>query len=109
MKPLIFDFKVNRHEMNSEMFYEYDMKEALNVVYVNGQKKPFIDVESNDLELLTKTKMHRENDDDNFLFEPGTKTEVRRERNDPNDTFLELTTKTFTKRERDDEGLTDYQ
>jgi hypothetical protein len=102
MKPLILDFKETRTESNAAVVYEYDNESSLSTVVVNGEKKAFIDLETDDLEFLTKTKVHRENDDDHFLFELGTKTEVKRERDDYQDTVLELSTKTLTTRERDD-------
>ncbi|HUZ61438.1 MAG TPA: hypothetical protein VMU83_21865 [Hanamia sp.] len=102
MKPLILDFKEKRQDTNVDFIYQYDIESKVNTVTVNGEKKAFIDLETTDLELLTKTRVNRERDDDHFLFELGTKTEVRRERDDHNNIFLELATKTFTTRERDD-------
>ena len=102
MKPLILDFKETRTESKLTVIYQYDNESSLSTVVVSGEKKPFIDVETQDLEFMTKTKVHRENDDDHFLFELGTKTEVKRERDDYKDTYLELATKTLTTRERDD-------
>jgi len=102
MRPLILDFKLSRSESENPITYRYDVDESLNVILVDGIKKPFIDIQSNDVELLTKTKIHRENDDDSFLSELGTKTEQLRERDDRHDTILELETKTLQSRERDD-------
>lgn len=109
MKHLILDFKICRHEEEATFPYEYDQESSMNVIAVNGEKKPFIDLKSTDIELITKTKVQRENDDDRFFSELGSKTEVKRERDDPRDTFLELMTKTFTVRERDDTRSADYQ
>lgn len=109
MKHLILDFKVCRQEEDCTLPYEYDQESSMNVITVKSEKKPFIELRSTDVELMTKTKVQRENDDDRFLGELGSKTEVRRERDDPRDTFLELMTKTFTVRERDDTRTADYQ
>jgi hypothetical protein len=102
MKPLILDFKIPRQEELNPVNYTYDPFEALNVIWANGIKKPFIDIDASDVELLTKTKVERERDDDQFLSELGSKTEVRRERDDRHDIILEMMTKTLTARERDD-------
>ena len=102
MQPLILDFKIARLEEENPIVYSYDHDQSLNIVSIDGQNKPFIDIQSSDVELMTKTKAERERDDDSFLTELGTKTEVLRERDDRADTLLELQTKTFTIRERDD-------
>ncbi|WP_218859062.1 hypothetical protein HDF19_19705 [Mucilaginibacter sp. E4BP6] len=102
MKPLILDFKLPRYEEENPVTYTYDHAEALNVIWANGVKKPFIDIDASDVELLTKTKVERERDDDQFLSKLGTKTEAGREKNDSHDIILEMMTKTLTVRERDD-------
>lgn len=102
MKPIILDYIESRQEINSFLHYEYDATTSMNMAKLDGVSKPFIDMHSNDLELLTKTRVRQESDDDHFLSELGTKTEVKHERDDPKDTFLELATKTFTIRERED-------
>ena len=102
MKPIILDFKLSRSEQNSPIVYQYDSDMSLNVILVDGQKKPFIDLNDSDVELQTKTRAHRENDDESFLLELGTKTEQRRERDDRHDTILEMESKTLAARERDD-------
>ena len=101
MKPLIFDFQLSRKESDNPILYQYDEDESLNVIFINGEKRPFIDLKAEDVELLTKTLAHREKDDDNFLLELGTKTEAARERDDRHDTILEMLTKTFSTRERE--------
>lgn len=102
MKPLILDFKETRTEDLSFVGYNYDEKKSLNVLNIDGQLKPFIDVASSDLELATKTKIQRESDDSHYIHELGTKTEVKRERDDYSNGLLELATKTFVKSESDD-------
>jgi hypothetical protein len=79
MKPLILDYKEIRQETPTVVNYEYDFSQSLNIVKIDGEKKPFIDLNNTEVELLTKTKVHRENDDNHFLFELSTKTEVRKE------------------------------
>jgi len=102
MKPLILDFKLPRNEDQNPVNYSYDPFESLNVICADGTKKPFIDLDASDVEIMTKTKVERERDDDQFLTELGTKTEMTRERDDRHDVILEMMTKTFTVRERDD-------
>jgi len=109
MKPLILDYKIVRKQSDVDMFYQYDAKQSLSVITIDGENKPFIEAETSDIEIMTKTRVHRENDDDRFLFELATKTEVKRERDDPRDNFLELSTKTFTSRERDTQDTAYYQ
>ena len=89
MKPLILDFAEKR-KGKIKTIYTYDFKKSLNVIEIDGKKKPFIDSNSEDVSLLTKTKVKSESDDDEF-------------------TLLELQTKTFVKQERDDEGSNNIQ
>lgn len=102
MRPLILDFKVSREEINVPIPYTYSGNEAMNMIEVEGKFIPFIDMDSPNLELQTKTKVHREVDDLHDLLELKTKTEVRRERDDRSDILLELKTKTFVAREKDE-------
>lgn len=96
MKPLILDFKETRSETSLPIIYNYDYSSCMNIISVHGEKKPFIDMEMEDLEVLTKTKVKNEGDENHSLLELGTKTEVRRERDDLNNVFVELVSKTFT-------------
>ncbi|WP_405248102.1 hypothetical protein [Cellulophaga sp. Asnod2-G02] len=89
MKPLILDYAEKR-KGDIETVYDYDFQKSLNVIEVNGEKKPFIDSNREDISLLTKTKVRSESDDDQF-------------------TLLELKTKTFVKQERDDESSNNIQ
>lgn len=103
MKPLLFDYAINRTGDATPIFH-YDKELNLNVVNTDNGAVPFIDIDSNDIEMQTKTKIDRERDDDGMsLLELTTKTEVRREKDDDYSALLELTTKTLTQRERDDE------
>lgn len=89
MKPLILDYAEKR-KGDITTIYDYDFQKSLNVIEINGQKKPFIDSNREDISLLTKTKVKSESDDDEF-------------------TLLELQTKTFVKQERDDESSNNIQ
>jgi len=102
MKPLILDFKIYRKETPTTLAFEYSHSESLNVVTQNGKTTPFIEINSNDLEFQTKTKVYRESDDHHSTVELKTKTEVKRERDDLHDSILELETKTFIRREQDE-------
>lgn len=105
MRPLILDYKVSRSEDQHPILYEYDAAQSLNVVNIDGIAKPFIDANSSDVELMTKSKEVRESDDEHFsLLELSTKTLVARERDDERkDLLMELNTKTRVQREQDDE------
>ncbi len=89
MKPLILDYTEKR-KGNLKTIYDYDFQKSLNVIEINGKRKPFIDSNREDISLLTKTKVKNESDDDEF-------------------TLLELKTKTFVKQERDDESSNNIQ
>jgi hypothetical protein len=120
MKPIILDFCTQRKEDQGTLFY-YNNNLNLNVVKVNEKEVPFVNLKTNNLELMTKTDIAREADDDNILdlmtktkaereqdddsFFPQelmTKTKVHREQDEGSLNLLELQTKTFTDREQDD-------
>ncbi len=100
MKPLLLNYAIDRTG-DKHIVYDYDYSKSLNVIDVNGEKIPFIDSDSSEVSLLTKTKVKSESDDDTMLH-LKTKTEARPERDDNVKSLLELTTKTFTRQERDD-------
>ncbi|GAB3924547.1 hypothetical protein [Mucilaginibacter myungsuensis] len=103
MKPLIFDFEIERTEHNSVVSYIYDEQQSLNVYQANGTTKPFIDLCADDLNLATQTRVIGENSDASFeLSELGTKTKIGGEKEDLHDMLLELKTKTFSTAEKDD-------
>ncbi|SDS49948.1 hypothetical protein SAMN05192545_1509 [Maribacter dokdonensis] len=109
MKPLILDYAEKR-KGDIKTIYDYDFQKSLNVIEINGKRKPFIDSNREDISLLTKTKVKSESDDDEFtLLELKTKTEVNQERDDDTHSLLELQTKTFVKQERDDESSNNIQ
>ncbi|AYL96528.1 hypothetical protein [Mucilaginibacter celer] len=122
MKPLILDFKTNRIPEQQPVAFVYDFEQSLNVIEREGMVIPIIEADRLNAELMTKTKVTQERDDDrllpledvnsNFnnlkngalLLELTTKTLVAQERDDVRNDFLfELTTKTRVKSERDDE------
>lgn len=108
MRPLILDYATNRKDI-LEPKYSYDNTRSLNTINVNCKTIPFIDSTSNEISLLTKTKVKRESDDEDInLLELKTKTEIRRERDDENHSLIELKTKTFVSREQDDEESLSY-
>jgi len=103
-KPMILNFTVPRKEDPGVKFF-YDHDKNLNVLKTNTGVMPFIDVSVNDLELLTKTAIEREEDDAEVrMIELETKTFVEREEDDDDFSklFLELMTKTKIERESDD-------
>ncbi|WP_417197727.1 hypothetical protein [Bizionia sp.] len=109
MKPLILDYAEER-KGNINTIYNYDFQRSLNVIEINGEKKPFIDSNRKHISLLTKTKVKSESDDDEFtLLELQTKTEVNQERDDETHSLLELQTKTLVTQERDDESFNNIQ
>lgn len=103
MKPLILDYAVSRTG-ELKVIYSYDSKQALNTIFINNEKKPFILSGREEISLLTKTKVLQESDDDYLSAELLTKTEVYQEQDDDPGILLELQTKTLTHSERDDEG-----
>ncbi|WP_411679669.1 hypothetical protein [Clostridium thailandense] len=102
-RPIILDNAIERDGDNNKIF-EYDYSKDVNVVKMDKQVIPFIDMDTHFNELLTKTKVERECDDEDYsLSELYTKTERHRERDDEEMSFAELQSKTFVERERDDE------
>jgi len=110
MKPLLLDFAVSRKK-DKNPIYSYDEELNLNIINQNVIKVPFIESKNSDLELVTKTKVIREQDDiDLDLLVLDTKTEVRIERDDIDENYLELTTKIRIDREKDGkENIIDYK
>jgi len=108
MRPLILDYATNRKDI-PEPKYSYDNTKSLNTISVNCKTIPFIDSKSDEISLLTKTKVNKESDDEDInLLELQTKTEIKRERDDENNSLIELETKTFVSREQDDEESPSY-
>lgn len=88
MKPLIFDYMQPRSEKNISLKYEYDFERNINIVRTEDGIVPFIDMQSNDLDLMTKTKVKQESDDVHFFAELTTKTMVKTEEDDTRNTIL---------------------
>lgn len=111
MKHLILDYIVGRKEVSSDLPFEYDHTENLNIVSLaDGSKLPFIDLDTLGLEAMTTTKVARESNDDSLVLELMTKTFTNRERDDDRkELLLEMMTKTRLQRESDDEHSVNYQ
>lgn len=103
MRPLILDYTTDRIGEYNPIF-EYDDLLSLNVVKTEKGIIPFMDIESSDLSVTTKTRVLGEADDYNICsLELETKTKVLQERDDDDIMqLLQLDTKTFTKQEADD-------
>ena len=128
-KPIILDNGLDRAGNDNKIF-EYNYAKDMNVILVNEEVIPFIDMNGYSHELTTKTRVERERDDESFsilsemltktshkresddegysLLELATKTEAIRERDDDEISFAELESKTFVDRERDDEDDINY-
>jgi hypothetical protein len=52
MKPLILDYAEKR-KGDIKTIYNYDFQKSLNVIEINGKRKPFIDSNREDISLLT--------------------------------------------------------
>ncbi len=105
-KPIILDNAVERVSDTQNKIFFYNNLTDMNVVKINNQLAPFIEIDNIINELITKTRVERERDDEDIsLLELYTKTEVKREQDDDPLTLVELETKTFKKRERDDEDI----
>ena len=83
-RPLILDFCENSIQEEKPPFF-YDEDQDINLIKHGNSIVPFIDLDRTYLELMTKTKVKREQDDC------------------PPFPFLELLTKTFVDRKQDDE------
>lgn len=108
MRPLILDFKVPQIGEEGDAPFTYSATEGLNVVTIEGRTLPFIESATQLMELKTKTKVAREDDDIRDQLELRTETRAVRERDDHHDSFMELKTKTYVAREGDDNGAAAY-
>jgi len=108
-RPIILDYAVDRNGSDNKCF-KYDYSKDMNVVNKGNSIIPFIDSGNNAVEIVTKTKVKRESDDEAYsnLLELSTKTEVDRESDDEETSQEEIFTKTFVERERDDEDDISY-
>ncbi len=104
MKALILEYAIKR-EVDIKPIYRYDFEKGLNMITVGDKTIPFIESSSEDISLLTHTRVVRESNDESLdMLELQTKTKVARERDDDS-FYLELYSKTFVARERDDESV----
>lgn len=74
MRPLIFDFTVNKPNVNAPEIHHYDHRLSLSVLPMNGENKVLIDINPDDLELYTQTMMNNQFDDAIHAMSLGTKT-----------------------------------
>ena len=84
MRPLIFDYCEPRIGDENPPYF-YDDSQDMNVIELkNGRLVPFIDSDSPELELDTKTEVLREQEDisTGLFLELFTKTKIDRERDD---------------------------
>ncbi len=103
-KPIILDGAIARIKDDNK-FFIYDYFSDVNVIYSNNNTIPFIETGEINTEVLTKTRVKRESDDENLcLLELLTKTKVQREQDDEPMHSPELQTKTFVEREKDDDA-----
>jgi hypothetical protein len=103
IKPLIFDYKEVLVDSKCNSVYCYDHDLSLNVVMKDGEKITFISLGIPATELVTKTRVKQEQDDQQSQLELLTKTKVKAEQDDYSNLYLEMVTKTFVKQETDDE------
>ena len=111
MKPLILDFITERKSDNNVINYVYDHKLSLNVITIDNIKIPFVDLNSEIVNILTQTRAQIEGTDDGIDFvKRKTITKERGEFvNDFNFSLMEFKTKTFADKERDDESTINLQ
>lgn len=111
MKPLILDFITQRKKEDNSICYEYDHVLSLNVINIENKRIPFIEVDSEILNIRTETKQQQECSDAGFNFiNNKTITEVKRESSrNPYVCLMELKSKTLLSRERDDESFINLQ
>lgn len=107
MRPLILDFIEQRAELPDQLAYHYSFEKSLNLIKIGDSEMPFIDLNSENFECATKTRVRVEQDDEPFS-NLITATKVKNERDDLHNIVLELATKTLTKVERDDEDRNHY-
>ena len=65
MRPIILDFAIERMG-EIKIVYKYNFFESLNVITINNKTKPFIDSNTEEISLLTKTRVKKESDDNNI-------------------------------------------
>ncbi len=106
--PLLAQLSKQRVGEASPLPGHYDKNNDVWVIKRKNEYVPLVEIEHQNLGLLTKTMVNEERDDSwpNELFQLSTKTEVQLERDDISGTkimeLLQLSTKTAIQSERDD-------
>lgn len=108
MRPLILDYKTVRINPDVQSVFEYDPYEGMNMIVVDNVSKPFIESTTDEVLLLTRTRVISEMDDNSSLAELSTKTKVKNEQDDLMIDHIELSTKTLVKTESDDVRTSHY-
>lgn len=105
-KNLLLEFCSCCKEQNSHSFY-YDHQRKMNMINISGKEIPYIDTTKELINLITKTNILGEADDNSNGSEEWTKTEIKRESDDYHAVFglTEIDTKTFIKKEEDQEDF----
>lgn len=104
-RPILLDNACTRSTIDDKHIFIYDIQSDINVIKTEEGTIPFISLGQASIEAQTETRVQRESDDIEYnTMELMTKTEVLRERDDEQSFFsAELFSKTFVDRERDDE------
>ena len=104
-RPILLDNACTRSTIDDKPIFIYDIQSDINVIKTEEGTIPFISLGQASIEAQTETRVQRESDDIEYnTMELMTKTEVLRERDDEQSFFsAELFSKTFVDRERDDE------
>jgi hypothetical protein len=104
ISPFLVKFAIKRSPTNP-LPGHYSEKRSLTVIKLKNEYIPLIEAGTQLAELLTKTKVDRESDDNDIgsLPELMTKTFIERERDDDLSSIIKETlTKTEVERERDE-------
>lgn len=90
MKSVILDYAIGRKE-EAQTIYQYNYEESLNTISINNRKVTYINSNSKDISLQTKTLVISESDDDDNIniIELQTKTKIAQESDDEFNLFLE--------------------
>jgi hypothetical protein len=101
--PFLCAFAIPRRDEKEKPFI-YDHKLNLNVVRNGNKSVPFVELNTDALELKTKTEIEREEDEDNIgANEYATSPRIDEKANYFRESLFELCTKTKIQRESDDE------
>lgn len=101
--PFLCAFAIPRRDEKEKPFI-YDHELNLNVIKNGNKSVPFVELSTDALELKTKTKVKREEDESNIgTNEYATSPRIDEKPNYFNESIFELFTKTNIERESDDE------